>query len=465
MTRCLHTVCWLVLMCVQGASAADLRVGFGEVDITPKLEQGKPVYLAGYGHNRQAVGVHDPIMLRAVVLADGRSKIALICADVVGLMRPTVQAIRGKIAGFDYVMVASTHNHEGPDTIGLWGSSPLVSGVDAGYMKRLVEKAVEAVKLAEKNLTPVKASYGVAADESILGDSRLPKAFDGVLRVLRFDRIDTGMPYGLLVQWNCHPEAMGSKNKQITADFPHATVAALKKKHGCAVAYFSGAVGGLMAPPDHVVKNGEGRELKEGDFEYCRVYGEMVASLAEKAIAGAAPIALTPMKASAKVVNVPLTNPIYMAMRKLGVVQRDAFVWTGDADKRGEPYDDENSTKQPAIEAEVACLTLGALSIACIPGEIYPELIYGKFQEPAEADADFPNAEKEKHLTAMFPADRKLLIIGLANDEIGYIIPKRQWDAQAPFAYGRNRAQYGEVNSVGPDAAPILMKALEEVSR
>lgn len=454
-----------VSLAVISAARADLRAGFGEVDITPKLDAGRPVYLAGYGHNRQAVGVHDPIMLRAVVLADGKSKIALICADVVGLMRPTVLEIRGKLAGFDYVMVACTHNHEGPDTIGLWGSSPLVSGVDARYMKRLIEQAVEAVKLAEKNLTPVKASYGTAADESLLGDSRLPKAYDGVLRVLRFDRADTGKLHGLLVQWNCHPEAMGSKNKQVTADFPHATIAALKKKHGCAVAYFSGAVGGLMAPPDGVVKIAEGRELKEGDFDYCRVYGEMVAGLADKAIAAAAPIALAPMKVNAKVVYLPLTNPIYIAMRKLGVVQRDAFVWTGDASQRGEPYGDENSAKQPAIEAEVACLTLGELSVACIPGEIYPELIYGKFQEPAEADADFPSAAKEKHLTAIFPANRKLLIIGLANDEIGYIIPKRQWDAQAPFAYGRNRAQYGEVNSVGSEAAPIVMQAMEEAAR
>ena len=26
------------------------------------------------------------------------------------------------------------------------------------------------------------------------------------------------------------------------------------------------------------------------------------------------------------------------------------------------------------------------------------------------------------------------MIVGLANDEIGYIIPKRQWDEKAPFA-------------------------------
>ena len=56
----------------------------------------------------------------------------------------------------------------------------------------------------------------------------------------------------------------------------------------------------------------------------------------------------------------------------------------------------------------------------------------------------------------------KALIFGLANDEIGYIIPKLQWDDVAPFAYGRQEKQYGEVNSVGPEVAPILMEALRQ---
>jgi len=56
---------------------------------------------------------------------------------------------------------------------------------------------------------------------------------------------------------------------------------------------------------------------------------------------------------------------------------------------------------------------------------------------------------------------KKFLLIGLANDEIGYIVPLRQWDEQAPYAYGKTKSQYGEENSVGKQAAPILMKALE----
>jgi hypothetical protein len=57
---------------------------------------------------------------------------------------------------------------------------------------------------------------------------------------------------------------------------------------------------------------------------------------------------------------------------------------------------------------------------------------------------------------------KKILVLGLANDEVGYIVPKRQWDVVAPFAYGRKSSQYGERNSVGPETARMLMEALED---
>ncbi len=52
------------------------------------------------------------------------------------------------------------------------------------------------------------------------------------------------------------------------------------------------------------------------------------------------------------------------------------------------------------------------------------------------------------------------LLLGMANDEVGYIIPKRQWDGKSPFAYGRTASQYGEVNSCGAETAAVLMEAL-----
>src|SRR5579871_3648717 len=129
------------LLFASAAPAAEpLRVGFAEVDVTPELGK-KPVYLAGFGHDRLAKKVHDPITARAVLLADpgSKAKVALVSVDVVGLFLPFVERVRERLPGFTYVMVSATHNHEGPDTLGLWGPSPFKSGIDPEYMKRVVD--------------------------------------------------------------------------------------------------------------------------------------------------------------------------------------------------------------------------------------------------------------------------------------------------------------------------------------
>ncbi|MBL9173308.1 MAG: hypothetical protein JNL10_07235 [Verrucomicrobiales bacterium] len=54
-------------------------------------------------------------------------------------------------------------------------------------------------------------------------------------------------------------------------------------------------------------------------------------------------------------------------------------------------------------------------------------------------------------------------LFGLANDEIGYIIPKSEWDQRPPYLFGADHAPYGEVNSPGPNTAYVLHSALREL--
>jgi hypothetical protein len=441
-------------------AAGELRAGFAETDITPALVAGKPVYLAGYGMNRKATGIHDPIMARCVVLESGGERIALACVDLIGLQYPQVKEIRARLADFRYVMVSSTHNHEGPDVIGIWGRGPFHRGVDESYLTLVVERVVAMIQEAAGKLGPVTAAFGTAEDESLVNDSRLPIVKDGVLRVVRLNQAGTAMPAGLIVDWSSHPEALGNKNKLLTADFPHATVAALKKRYQCPVLYLSGAVGGLLAPPRGNVKDAAGNVLREGDYEYARVYGEMVADLAAKAIESAEPLTLAPFVISARPIAVPVENSLYRVARAIGVLKRPATVWTGDFQQFGNPMTLEKKSLPSAVESEVAYLRLGELHVACIPGEIYPELVYGKIQEPVDPAADFPEAPLEPSVASLMPG-KKWLLIGLANDEVGYILPKRQWDKAPPYAYGKESGQYGEINSCGPQVAPIVIEALK----
>ena len=99
-----------------------------------------------------------------------------------------------------------------------------------------------------------------------------------------------------------------------------------------------------------------------------------------------------------------------------------------------------------------------------IPGELYPELVSGDIPDPPVPNVDFPEAPLEPHATALM-GDAPWILCGLANDEIGYIIPKRQWDSAPPYAYGRSTPQYGEINSCSPEVAPIVMETLAQLCR
>lgn len=431
-------------------------------DVTPPLHDDRPVWMAGYGQGRRATGVHDPLMTRALVLSDGERRVAVVGVDSIGLQLPTVRRIRERLSDYAYVLVASSHDHEAPDVVGIWGASPLQYGVDEEYLDLIVERTVSAVRAAEKLLVSSRAAYGTNAAPRLLRDSRLPHVLDDVLRVVAFySAADSRRtkPTGLLMQWNCHPEELGSRNTLLTADFVHATIADLEKRYGCPVVYVSGALGGLLAPPGGLYEDDSGKQLPGGTFEYAERYGRDVAAAAAAAVASASPVELAPLEAFTEVVYVPVENPAYRLAQTLGVLRRDSFVWTGDATRRGPAPVGERRKELAALETEVGVLRLGELFVACIPGELYPELVYGKLQEPVESGADFPNAAREPHVTKLLPSE-KLLVVGLANDEIGYLIPKRQWDVRPPYCYGRRTSQYGEINSCSADAAAIVMQSL-----
>lgn len=458
----MRTLCSLLLL-TTSVSAAEpaLTVGFADADVTPDPAK-KPVFLAGFGTNRVATKVHDPIMARAVVLSDGVDKLALVCVDVVGLFLPSIERVRKELPGFKYVLVSATHNHEGPDTMGIWGKSPFTSGVDADYLKRLESEIVAAVKKADAARKPAKAKIGTAKGPELLVDNRLPEVKLDELVAIRFDYPDTGKPLGFVVQWNCHPETLDSKNTEISADFVAATVKHLSAKHKCPVAYFTGSVGGLMTSLEVPVKDASGKALEDGTFAKTARYGELVGELADRAIDSANPTKLVPFTVKTQAILVPVDNGLYRLAWQFGVLNRSIYRWDGTATPK-EFVEIKDIAKPCAVKSEVGYLALGDLEIAAIPGEIYPELVLGKVQDPTDPGADFPDAKPEPAIYANLRGKRRMLI-GLANDELGYFIPKRQWDEKPPYCYGRKKSQYGEENSTGPEAARVICETFRKLT-
>ena len=378
-----------------------LHAGFAETDITPTLE-GKTVYMAGFGQNRKATAIHDPLKARAVVLRTASRK----CHRVdrrVGFFSPTRKASAG-CSGFTYVLVSSP-NHEGPDTLGIWGASPFSSGLDADYMKQVEAQIVAAAKAADAAAKPATAKIGTAAAPELIRDAREPYVKHDELVAVQFQS-DQQKPAGILLQWNCHP-LLDSKNT-VSARVGY-TVEHVRKKFGCPVVYLTGTVGGLMTSLGVEIKNDKGELLKDGTFEKTEEFGIRVGKLTEKALEGAQPLALTPLEVRVREVFVPMTNHLYKVARQLGVLTRPAYIWTGDSTK-AEPLPADEVKTEPCVRTEIAWLRLGDLQVACIPGEIYPELVLDKVQDPADPAADFPDAPIEPAIYKQLTGKHRMLV-------------------------------------------------------
>src|SRR5689334_882485 len=99
--------------------ATRLRAGAARVEITPPIGIDLTGYLA---RQNPSDSVRDPLFVRALVLDDGDSQVALVSCDLLGFDRDLVDEIRDRIAAATRipapnVMLACTHTHGGPATI------------------------------------------------------------------------------------------------------------------------------------------------------------------------------------------------------------------------------------------------------------------------------------------------------------------------------------------------------------
>jgi hypothetical protein len=434
-------------------AAPGLLFGFAKRAITPDVGR-TPVYLAGFGHDRKATAVHDDLWARAVATSDGRQRIVVVAVDLIGFFHADVlearELLQQKAPGATLV-VASTHDHEGPDTLGLWGKGRFSSGVDPKYLERVRTAIVEAAAEALSRMRPARLLLAQAPTPGLIEDGRLPRAIDDTLVALQAVAHD-GTTLGTIVDWSSHPEALGGSNTAVTSDYPHFLRARIEERLGGTCVFLVGSIGGLMTPLGLKLTGADGRPIPADSFALAQAVGERAADAAIAALATARPSASTALEHRSASVFVPLDNRLYRLAMFLGVLDRR--VYSG-----GRPA---TSFFGDDLRTEIGYLRIGDAEALLVPAEIYPELVHGGIQDPQDPAADFPGAPRERALQTLLSAPFKL-VVGLANDEIGYVIPRSEWDAKAPFAYGRKDAQYGEENSVGPRVAPTLNDAFAKM--
>jgi hypothetical protein len=499
------TVIFLLLAATIPACSLDaqLRAGVAAIPITPFgphpdwkgpiTESGvwgdaqHRIWLAGFGSNRPALGKHDDLWARALVLEVGKTKVALVALDFIGYYQNAgyygVDQVMKQLKpglGLSAVIVASTHNHEGPDTIGLWAPAN-GDGKYKEYLEWVDRRIAEAVSLAAdpSNMSAVRVRFGVTNPErspSLRGlqvrtSHRPPEFFDEELRVMQLIK-PGGLALATLVNWNTHPESQESRNQQLTSDFPHFVREAVEMKYGGTAVYFSGDIGAVEIVGDAVALGTLDYEVINGrhfpidpksrrpniSFERTKAIGDAVAAAVFQALASGKEEKVDALTVKSLKITAPVTNPGYVAMIHAKVLAN----FSGD---------DEH----PRIDTTLYHLQLGPADFITLPGEIFPEIIYGV---EAHKRTDCPeNATGRPYEPAVMPllTGKYHFIIGLAPDELGYVIPQYDFtpfppkemslEGRAPDACKQKGVtdHYHETNSSSYRMAPVVACGLVEL--
>jgi len=466
----------------QWPAVGDLEVGTSVRDITPDLDEYDAwqdvdgdgrfdpgidsytdrngngrfdlVWLAGFGRDRAAQGVHTPLSARAMAFRNNGVTLVLVSLDSIGLTLDRYITVRKHVREIlpdvDHILFAATHTHSAPDTLGLWSFGYLWnSRFDEAYLQRVQAQAKEAVLEAVADLRPARAILATAPvpRDNFTRDSRNPQVVDNQLPLAWFMEKEIGVSIGVLASWGMHPEALGSGSPWISADFAHYFREAMEKGldgpggfagFGGDCVYFTGPVGGLMTQLGMDIVDRHGFRHTGNGIGMAMAQGENLAVLGAAALRGpgARPMEDPRLAFSARTLYLPTGWPIRAAVH-LGMVHPGLY--------------------GAKVKSEVNALRIGEIEILATPGEIFPEIVYGGIETPQGAD----HAVSPQEVPPLFDRMKGTVRMNfnLANDEIGYIVPKSQWDRKAPYTYGRTSAPYGEIYTGSPEVAPRIHQA------
>jgi hypothetical protein len=409
--------------------------GFDDVDGDDWFDA---VFIGGFGYRRPAQGVReqDGITARAVVLSYDDQYVALVGLDLVGLGHRRINAAADLLAaeGFDpdRLIVTSTHNHQGPDTMGLWGD-PLagVSGYDAAYQDRVTLAIVAAVKAAIDDMAIVELRVGAQRlrdrspyfNGSVFGGHNPTAKMHGMVHDIRDPvvvsdqvlavqgRTDLGETKFTLTSWSGHPEVRGGNNNDLSADWVGVTREVLEARYGGVALHLPESLGGMQSalggdlplveedgthvyelcpaevdPADEgcVGKSeGEPRTYPDGlpvpvwaphdSWEFVTSHGWHIAEAAIDLLDAATPFRQAPIRVEVEDGYVPVRNVAYNLLGPSGIF-----------DFGLEEAMRDTTLCPGAAEVTLGCLpfrtfrlTVGPIGLISAPGELVPELAWG----------------------------------------------------------------------------------------
>jgi neutral ceramidase len=262
--------------------ASELRVGVASVDITPPI--GSRMYGYSARGTNVSTGVHDPLYAKAIVLDDGKTRVAVATLDLGTVTEENTTNIRAIVkekTGIENVLCVASHTHSSPFP------SPDFPSAEDPWVRDAERKIAGAIVEAAGRTVP--ARLGIGWGEVAEGHNRRRVREDGTvemlwenrervptnpvdyqLAVIRVEGLD-GRPLATLVNFACHPVVLGPENLLISADYPGVLARLLEAETGGQAMFLQGAPGDInpfwdKTPPD------------EGAFEQTEKMGSALAA-------------------------------------------------------------------------------------------------------------------------------------------------------------------------------------------
>ena len=239
-----------------------MKAGFAVKDITPELG----IFLTGYGMpERLAASVHSPLLVTAMVLAEGAVETAVIGLDWCFVSTDVADRIRtevGESTGIPRanILLCCAHTHSAPQTAtsrtkGRTDIDPEGKGVAYAFasipaiadtVRRAREKACE----AEYAVAAVRSETGVSrrgtdehgAVRRFIGDP--DQIYDPNLTAIHFRNRETGATVGIMIHLGCHNTSMGS-GREISSDWCGVMRERIRDRYPVPVLYINGALGDI----------------------------------------------------------------------------------------------------------------------------------------------------------------------------------------------------------------------------
>ncbi len=242
----------------------ELRAGSAQINITPPLSI---PHLGRVPRQGKFRGIHDPLFARALVLDNGKTRLAIISADSLGYAndipgpgRSFTAEVRQKIedrTGIEAgnIVLASTHAHSTPETFGI---TKLVDVPEAvPWLEVLMDQLASAVEMASANPMPAQLKLGTGQIRTIglnrrvpdlsIGDQIAQGLMDPQVGVLLCEGLENNESF-IVINFACHPTVV-QVQPLVSADYPGAAVDLVQQTvEGCQNCLFLQGAAGNIGP-------------------------------------------------------------------------------------------------------------------------------------------------------------------------------------------------------------------------